>query len=100
MYVHRLRKYIGAYFFALSGAQAFVFTGGVGENSWELREMIISGWDSLGFVLDKEANRIAVNGRSGMISTETSKVKIFVVRTDEERMIARLAFGLTGHDLK
>ncbi len=91
MYVHTLRKYIGAYHFALSGAHALVFTGGVGENSADIRALVLSDWASLGFDLDPAANQQAINGCSGIISTGTSRVKILVIPTDEERLIARQA---------
>jgi acetate kinase len=89
MYVHTLRKYIGAYHFALSGAHALVFTGGVGENSADIRSLVLSGWRNLGLDLNPDANRRTVNGRSGRISTDTSPVAVLVIPTDEERLIAR-----------
>lgn len=89
MYVHTLRKYIGAYHFALSGAHALVFTGGVGENSADIRALVLSDWAPIGFDLDSAANQQAINGCSGIISTGTSRVKILVIPTDEERLIAR-----------
>jgi acetate kinase len=94
MYVHTLRKYIGAYHFALSGAQALVFTGGIGENAREVRRLVLEGWDELGLILDPAANHRTVDGRSGFISAPHSKIKILVVPTDEERMIARQAYQL------
>lgn len=94
MYVHTLRKYIGAYHFALCGAQALVFTGGIGENAREVRRLVLEGWDELGLVLDPVANERTVDGRCGFISAPHSKVKVLVVPTDEERMIARQAYEL------
>jgi acetate kinase len=93
MYVHTLRKYVGAYHFALSGAHALVFTGGVGENAAEVRALVLSGWEELGLILDAEANRDLAAGRAGVISAGPSKVKILVIPTDEERMIARQAYA-------
>lgn len=91
MYVHTLRKYIGGYHFVLSGAQALVLTGGIGENAAELRELLLDGLEPLGLSLDPEANRHTVGGRAGIISAAHSKVKVLVIPTDEERMIARQA---------
>jgi acetate kinase len=96
MYVHTLRKYIGAYHFALCGAQALVFTGGIGENAREVRQLVLEGWDELGLVLDPVANEHTVDGRCGFISAPHSKVKVLVVPTDEERMIARQAYALVA----
>ncbi|HDI61213.1 MAG TPA: acetate kinase [Desulfobacteraceae bacterium] len=94
MYVHTLRKYIGAYHFALSGAQALVFTGGIGENARDVRSLVLADLEALGLVLDPVANHHTVDGRCGFISAPHSKVKVLVVPTDEERMIARQAFQL------
>ncbi len=94
MYVHTLRKYIGAYHFTLSGAQALVFTGGIGENARDVRSLVLAGWEELGLILDPDANHHTVNGRSGFISAPHSKVKVLVIPTDEERMIARQAYQL------
>jgi acetate kinase len=96
MYVHTLRKYIGAYHFALSGAHALAFTGGVGENSAEIRALVLDGLEPLGLELDSAANEQTVNGRAGIISTNTSNVKILVVPTDEERLMVRQAYKLTN----
>jgi acetate kinase len=91
MYVHTLRKYIGAYHFALDGAHALVFTGGIGENSADIRALALDGWQPLGLEPDPAANRKTVNGRAGLISTPASPIKILVIPTDEERLIARQA---------
>lgn len=96
MYVHTLRKYIGAYHFALSGARALVFTGGIGENAHEVRRLVLAGWEELGLVLDDEANRGMVNGRCGVVSAPRSRIGILVIPTDEERMIARQAHRLVA----
>ncbi|MFZ1985597.1 MAG: acetate kinase [Desulfatitalea sp.] len=96
MYVHTLRKYIGAYCFALSGCQALVFTGGVGENSAELRALALEGLEDLGFCLEPRTNARMIDGAGGLISAPHSKVKVLVIPTDEERMIARQAYALAG----
>ncbi len=96
MYVHTLRKYIGGYHFVLSGAQALILTGGIGENAVELRALLLQGLDALGLILDPEANQRTVGGRAGIISAPASKVKVLVILTDEERMIARQAHQLVA----
>ena len=93
MYVHTLRKYIGAYCFALRGCQALVFTAGVGENSPELRALALEGLEDFGLCLDPAANARMV-GSAGLISATHSQIKVLVIPTDEERMIARQACAL------
>ena len=83
---YRLKKYIAAYHGVLSGAQVLVFSGGIGENSPEIRAEAMEGLEPLGFVLDLEANRQAV-GQEREITGEESAVRIFVIPTDEDRMI-------------
>lgn len=92
MYVHTLRKYVGAYDFALGGANALVFTGGVGENAAQIRELVLSGLDQMGVLVDADANHDMVGGRAGLISAAGSRIKILVIPTNEERMIARQAY--------
>ncbi|MCR1876119.1 acetate kinase [Paraclostridium bifermentans] len=86
-YVQRVQKYIGAYVAEMNGVDAVVFTAGVGENGIEIRESIASNMEFLGMNLDKEANK--VRGKETLISTADSKVKILLVPTNEELMIAR-----------
>lgn len=81
---YRLKKYIGAYAAALGRLDAVVFTAGVGERAWRIREMALSGLDNLGLRLDQERNREAINGCECIVSTDDSPVKVFVVPTDEE----------------
>jgi acetate kinase len=88
MFVHRLVSYIGSYFTILDGADAVVFTGGIGENSVYIRERVIRRLDCLGCYLDEEANRKAM-GRAAIVSTPESKLKAIVMPTNEELMIAR-----------
>ncbi len=87
IYAYRIRKYVGAYFVALGGLDALVFTGGAGENAAALRERICAGLDCLGLVLDPVRN--AEPTRDGFIQAESSRAAIVVVRTDEELEIAR-----------
>jgi acetate kinase len=96
MYVHTLRKYLGAYTFVLGGAHAMVFTGGVGENAFKIREMVLSGLNEMGVVLDLKANRATVGRRAGLISSEKSRIKALVIPANEECMIARQAYRLAA----
>lgn len=83
----RVRKYIGSYAATMNGVDAIVFTAGIGENGVEIRENIINGLTFLGAELDPEKNN--VRGKERFISKENSKVKVLLVPTDEEVMIAR-----------
>lgn len=89
MVAYSARKHIGSYLAVLNGADAIVFTGGVGENGAETREDIISGMENLGVVLDKEKNKNFKRGQVQLISADNSKVKIYIVPTNEELMMAR-----------
>ncbi len=88
MFVYRLKKYIGAYAAALGGVDAVFFTGGIGENSPEVREAALAGLEFIGIELDRQRNAETV-GREAEISTDASRVKVLVVPTNEERTIAR-----------
>lgn len=87
MYNYRIRKYIGTYAAVLGGVDALVFTAGVGEHQWDVREGALEGLEFLGIELDKEKNK-ANNGEEEIISTPSSRVKVAVIPTDEEWMIA------------
>lgn len=86
MMMDRLRKFIGQYFAVLNGADALVFTAGIGENSANVRQAIVNGLTWFGMEVDPEKN---VFGVEGDISTDSSKVKVLVIPTDEELVIAR-----------
>lgn len=86
-YVKKVKKYIGSYAAEMNGVDAVVFTAGVGENGIGMREEIASNMEFLGMNLDKEANK--VRGKETVISTEDSKVKILLIPTNEELVIAR-----------
>ena len=88
LFCYRARKYIGAYLAALGGAEALIFSGGIGENSALVRRLILGGMERLGLELDVAAND-AVTGREGRISTTDSRLEIYVIHTDEEAIIAR-----------
>lgn len=87
MYIKRITKYIGAYAAEMGGVDIIVFTGGVGENQTGLRADVCAPLAFMGVEIDKEAN--AARGVEAVISTAASKVKVVVVPTDEELMIAR-----------
>ena len=86
MYEYRIKKYIGAYAAALNGIDVLVFTGGVGENQTVTRERVCNGLSFMGIEIDSEINK--TRGEELVISTENSRVKVVVVPTDEEYMIA------------
>src|SRR5687768_398527 len=89
IFCYRARKYIGAYLAAMNGADAIVFTGGIGENSWEVRSRVCDGLQWLGLELDEDRNREHVGGREGVISKTDSRLAAYVIPTDEELLIAR-----------
>lgn len=88
MYHYRIKKYIGAYSATLGGLDILLFTGGVGENNIISREWVCDGLEYLGVKLDKEKNA-QIQGTEAVISTPDSKVKVVVIPTNEELMIAR-----------
>ena len=93
-YAYRIKKYIGAFAAAMGGVDVVVFTGGVGENRHEVREAVCEGLEFLGIKLDKEQNAKIMFGKDGIISTPDSKVKVVVLPTDEELMIAQDTMAL------
>jgi acetate kinase len=88
VFCYRAKKYISSYVGALNGVDAVVFTAGVGENSPTVREKCCENLEALGITIDKTANEHAI-GEEGFISLKDSKVKVMVVPTNEELMIAR-----------
>lgn len=88
VFCYRVKKYIGAYLAAMGGADAVVFTGGIGENSPDVRARICDGLDWFGLKLDANKNTQAL-GKEMRISTDDSKLHAFVIPTDEELLIAR-----------
>lgn len=88
MYSYRIKKYIGAYAAAMGGVDAVVFTAGVGENQTGMRFDACENLDFLGIKIDKEKND-KIRGKEAVISTPDSRVKVVVVPTDEEIVIAR-----------
>jgi acetate kinase len=93
VFCHRVRKYIGSYLAVLGGADAVVFSAGIGENSAEVRRRVCAGLEGLGIELNEAANA-GTRGAAKDISTEASRVRVLVIPTDEERMIAEDAYGI------
>jgi acetate kinase len=89
MFCRRIRKYVGAYLAVTEGADALVFTAGIGENSPEVRRRICTGLQGLGLDLDPERNEAARDGLTAEISRDGSRLRAFVIPTDEELLIAR-----------
>ena len=89
IFCYRARKYIGSYLAAMNGADAVIFTGGIGENSPKIRSLICQELTWLGVELDEEQNEYQTNGREGKISKENSKLAVYVIPTNEELLIAR-----------
>ncbi|MBI4538507.1 MAG: acetate kinase [Gemmatimonadetes bacterium] len=102
VFCYRVRKYIGAYLAALGGADAVVFTGGIGQNAPEIRARVLEGLGAFGLELDPEANAAMVGEERGPITRATSRLAAWVIPTDEELLIARdtvrLVLGLDARD--
>lgn len=90
---YRVAKYIGAYMVALGGVDAITFTAGIGENQGDIREDICAYLEFIGVKIDKEKNK--AQGEAALISADDSKVKVFMIPTNEELMIARETLRLT-----
>jgi acetate kinase len=88
MYIHRIKKYIGAYAAVMNGVDAVIFTGGVGENSFIVRKKVCEGLTYLGLKLDDGLNG-ATQPKERKINHEDSSVEVFIIPTNEELMIAR-----------
>jgi len=89
IFVQRAKKYIGAYLAEMNGADAIIFTGGIGENSPTVRQRILAGLEWLGIEMDEATNAALTSGKEGEISKPDSRVKAFVIPTNEELLIAR-----------
>ena len=92
MYSNSVKKYIGAYIAVMGGVDAIVLTAGVGENCEKMRRMIFAGLQPLGIILDEEKNR--QRGFEREISADNSAVKIIIIPTNEEYMIALDTFRI------
>lgn len=89
IFAQRVKKYIGAYLAEMNGAEAIIFTGGIGENSPTIRQRVLAGLDWLGIEIDEDANVKMTSGKEGEISKPGSRVKTYVIPTNEELLIAR-----------
>ena len=94
MYCYRIKKYIGEYAAAMGGVDIILFTGGAGENQWEVREGATKGLEFMGVKLDEQKNK-ACRAKEAVLSTDDSKVIICCIPTDEELMIALDTLSLT-----
>lgn len=88
MYNHRIKKYVGAYLAELNGADAIIFTGGVGENQAVTREYVCENMEYAGIKFNRDLNN-SVRAKEVVLSTPESKVKVAIIPTDEELLIAR-----------
>ena len=87
MFEYAVVKWIGSYAAAMGGVDALVFTAGIGENNWSLRENVVERLGFLGFELDKEKNK--VRGREADVSKDGARARILVIPTNEEYVIAK-----------
>ena len=100
IFCYRVKKYLGAYLAAMNGADAIVFTGGIGENATGIRAQICEGLDWLGISVD-EARNGSLSGGEGRIDREGSRVQLWVIPTDEDLLIARDTWRVvTGADVR
>ncbi len=99
MFGHRAAFYIGGYHSLLGGADAIIFTGGIGENSAPARRAIVTRLEALGCKLDEAKNK-AIMGTAGVITTDASKLPAVVIPTNEELMIARETFRVLSETIK
>jgi acetate kinase len=100
VFCHRIRRYIGAFYGILNGADAIVFSGGIGENSPEVRARVCRNLDALGIALDEAANA-GCRGREADLSAAGTRTRVWVIPTNEELLIARdtgvlIAGGVLG----
>ena len=93
IYYGRVKQYIGKYAALMGGVDLVIFTGGVGENSWELRDGACSGLEFMGVEINDAVNRVT-RGSDTIISTDNSKVKVAVIATNEELVIATDTYNL------
>ena len=93
MLCYQIMKVIASYIAVLKGCDAIVFTGGIGENRFEHRKTICSSLSFMGVKIDGKLNEAAINGENAEISAKDSSIKIFVITTNEEIVIARETFS-------
>lgn len=97
VFCYRARKYLGAYLAALGGAQAVIFSGGIGENAPLVRRKICAGMEWFGLEIDDSLND-GISSQDGEISKPISRLKAYVIHTDEEAIIARETAALLGEE--
>ncbi|HTI62490.1 MAG TPA: acetate kinase, partial [Gemmatimonadaceae bacterium] len=88
LFAYRVKKYLGAYLAAMNGADAIVFSAGIGENSPDVRARICRGLEWLGIAFDPAKNSALV-GKEGRFDADSSRIELWVIPTDEELLIAR-----------
>ena len=98
VFAYKVKKYIGGYVAAMGGVDAIVFTAGLGENSPFMRDKICNGLEYLGTRIDPDLNK--VRGKEREISVRRARVKIFVIPTNEELVIARDTFNICRRIIK
>lgn len=96
MYAHSIRKYLGQYIIEMAGVDAIVLTAGVGENCDRMRRLAFAGLQPLGIILDQEKNSRSHHGKERFISHDDSPVKIIVIPTNEEMMIAQDTYEIVS----
>ena len=96
MYAHSIRKYLGQYMIEMAGVDAIVLTAGVGENCDRMRRLAFAGLQPLGIILDQEKNSRSHHGKERFISHDDSPVKINVIPTNEEMMIAQDTYEIVS----
>ncbi len=94
MFAYRVKKYIGSYAAAMGGIDTIVFTGGIGENDTETRKRVLNGLEFLGIDLDE--SKLNIRGKEAVLTLPNSRVKVIVVPTEEEMMIAKDTFEIAG----
>jgi acetate kinase len=97
MFCYRVRKYIGAYIAVLGHVDAIVFGGGIGERAGEIRRRIIEPLEPVGVRIDDERNE-SLKGTEGRIGADDSRIAVWVIPSDEERVIAKDTFDLLGRE--
>jgi acetate kinase len=96
IFCRRARRYVGGYLAEMGGADAVIFTGGIGENAPVVRERICQGLERLGLALDPDKNARLSGGGEGEISREGSALRAYVIPTNEELLIARDTFRVVA----
>ena len=89
MFCSRVKKYIGAYLAEMNGCDAICFAAGIGENAAEVRKKICGNLENIGIILDDELNELAIGGKEMKISSENSKIALYVIPTNEELVLGR-----------